>query len=105
MRQLLNTRIDIVRPTNTSGNNMGISQTLTDAYEDIPASVQPATSSIRQYYAQRQLTVTQTIFVAGTLELQRGDRITEGSTTYNFVGVRDLSGRRRVTAIDCEVVL
>lgn len=102
MRQLLKQTITVNRATTAPGSNMGIETTTNAVYEDIGASVQPATSSVMLFYAQRNIKVTQTVFVAGTLDLQRGDTVTVGSTTLQVVGWRDLTGRGRVMAIDCE---
>ena len=105
MRQLLGKQtITVLRPTATQGTNMGISTTTTAVYSNVAASIQPATSSVMVFYAQRQLKVTQTVFVAGDLAMQRGDKITDNNgVNYAVVGWRDLAGRKKVMAIDCEV--
>lgn len=102
MRQLLKQRITVNRPVKTQGSNMGTVTTLTAVYTDVAASVQPASSAVMLFYAQRQLKVTQTIYVAQPMDLVRGDRITHGALTYSVIGWRDLAGRGRVLAIDCE---
>jgi hypothetical protein len=81
---------------------MGVSQSNTVVYENLPASVQPATGSVVNYYATRQLKITKTIFVAGVIDVRRGDTITHGTETYQLVGWRDLSGRGKVMALDVE---
>lgn len=101
MRQLLRQAVTIYRKTQTQDSNLGVSSTSSAIY-NIAASVQPASGSVMLFYAERQLKVTVSIFVAGTLDLQRGDTVTGGSETYVIVGWADLSGRERVTRIDCE---
>ncbi len=103
MLQLLKQTISVRRATVSNSNNLGIATSYTDAYTNVAASVQPVTSSVQMYYAERQLRVTQTIFVAGTLALQRGDLVNDGTLNYNVVGWRDLSGRGKVMAIDCDL--
>ncbi len=102
MKQLLKQTITISRATTASGANMGVETTPLAVYEGIGASVQPATSSIMLFYAQRNIKVTQTVFVAGTLDLQRGDTVAVDGRTLQVIGWRDLTGRGRVMAIDCE---
>lgn len=103
MRQLLNARISVSRQTYSQSNNMGIDSTAANVYTNVPASIQPATSAVQYFYSQRQIQITQTIFVAGSLALVRGDSISDGTTSYEVRGWRDLSGRGRVFAIDCQI--
>lgn len=101
MRQLFKQSVTISRPTITQGNNFGVVSTPAAVFSNVPASVQPATTSTMEFYAQLQQTVTFTVFVAGTLDLQRGDILSDGTRTLRMIGSRDLSGRGKVTAIDC----
>lgn len=103
MRQILKQLITVTRPTFAQGNNLGVGTGTTTVYSNVAASVQPASSSAMIFYAQRQLKITQTVFVAGDLAFQRGDRITDqNGVQYAVIGWRDLSGRKKVMAVDCE---
>lgn len=102
MRQLLKQTISVTRPTSTQGDNFDITPGTTTVVSGVAASIQPATSSVQLFYAQRQLKITQTIFVAYPLSLLRGDRISDGTVTYVVVGWRDQAGRNKVQAIDVE---
>jgi hypothetical protein len=104
MQQLFNKLITVNRPAYGQGSNFGVTSTTSAAYSNIPASVQPATSTVQDFYAQRQISVTQTVFVdqaAYNLSLKRGDIINDGTLNYQVQGWRDLTGRGRVLAIDC----
>ena len=103
MRQLLKQRVNIVRPVYTNDDSLGVNTNTTIAYSNLPASLQPATSSVMDFYAQRQLKISHTAYVAGTPTLERGDYLTFNGVQYAIIGARDLSGWGKVTAIDLEL--
>ena len=91
----------VQRPTYGQGNNLGITLSNSNAYTNVPVSVQPASSSVQEFYGQRQIAVTDTIFTYQQLTLKRGDVFVVGSVSYQVQGWRDLSGAGRVLAVDC----
>lgn len=101
MRQLLKQTVSVLRPTTSQGNNFGVVSTNAAVFTGVAASVQPATTATEDFYAQRQLSVTFTVFVASPLALQRGDIVSDGTNSYQVIGWRNLAGRGQVTAIDC----
>lgn len=104
---LQNFLVTVTRPTYGQGSNLGITTSGTTAYSNVPATIQPATSSVQQFYAERKLSVTHTVFTTQQLALKVGDQITTplNTNTYQVQGWRDLSGLGKVLAIDTVVYL
>lgn len=100
MLQLLVKLVTVNRPTATKDSEGGISESYTAVYSDVPCSVQPAATKDIQLYAQRQVQITHTFFVAKAMTLKPGDRLAYNSRTFLFQGMRNLIELGRVYAID-----
>lgn len=107
--RFFNSTCNVVRPTK-SFDALG-APTLTfnegaPIFMDLPASVQPASSSVRFMYAQRQLEVDHEVFFQSVVALQRGDRLDTSSGRKLIVdGWRDEADRGIVFVVDCHEVL
>lgn len=64
-------------------------------YDPIRADVQPASSSIRERYAQQQIFVTHTIFLDQDIGALPSMRLTLGTRTFLVHGYSDPAGRGR----------
>lgn len=104
-RHLMRNLVTVSRPTVSQDSSLGQVASYTNIYTNVPANIQPASGSAAFLYAQRNIKVTNTIWVDTLLTIKVGDRITSGTTTYIVVGFRNLIEMNRVWGFDCEVYL
>lgn len=106
---LLPSTISVARPTYAQDPSGGILPNSTAnypvIYTGIPASIQPASSSIMMAYAARQITISNVIYITKQITLKNGDIISDGTYTYRVFGFKNVDMINRLFAIDCEVVL
>lgn len=69
----------------------------------LPASVQPASTKVMEFYQQRKIAISHTIYVASPVDVRIDDTVSDGTTTYQVMGWRDMAGRNVLTALDVEV--
>lgn len=74
--------------------------------QNIPASIQPVSSQVRQEFASRQIIITHRIYTRVDLKPQRGDRIrpNKGSVVYLITGFFNQAGRDQVYLIEAREV-
>lgn len=100
MRQLLNKLANISRPTYGQDASFGITSPASSVYTNVRVSIQPVSSSVQEFYQQRQIEVTNTVYTDQQLTLRRGDVVTSAGVNYQVLGWRDQAGRGWVLAID-----
>ena len=90
LAQMLSTTISLERAIITKDSSGGQVQTYAavSGQTDVPADIQPAGSSIRLQYAQRNLVVTHTVYVATDIGAIETDRIVSGTRYFVVMGYR-----------------
>lgn len=70
--------------------------------ENIPASIQPVSTLLRQEYASRQIIITHQIYTSVDLKPKRGDRLRlENTTTYYVItGFMNIASRGKLFMIE-----
>lgn len=70
--------------------------------ENIPASIQPVSTLLRQEYASRQIIITHQIYTRVNLNPKRGDRVRlDNSNTYYVVtGFMNVASRNKLFMIE-----
>lgn len=101
----MNKTIDVKRPTYSQDASFGQSTTMTTVYDDVPASIQPASGTDLVMYAQRLLKITHSIFVDTAIVVKTGDIINDGTNSFTVVGFEDLIRLQRVYKIDCALYM
>lgn len=101
MKQL----ITVQRPTVSQDASLGQVPTYSNAYSNVRASVQPASGSVLFMYAQRNIKVTHSIFTETQVAIRVGDRLYDGTNTYQVTGVANLISLGAVYRIDCELYM
>lgn len=105
MKQL----ISVTRPSYGQDASFGITPVATSSYttvySNIPASIQPASTSIQMLYAERQLVVSHQIFVDTAITVKNGDIVSDGTNEYKVTGFENLISLGLVYRIDCNLIL
>lgn len=101
---LLNTTVTLERPLVTidevSGSKRETWNPVTGS-ANIPASVQPVNSQVRQALASRQITITHRIYTYKNLQPKRGDRLVSSSGVYYLItGFFNQAGRDKLYMIE-----
>lgn len=100
MFNLLNTTCKVNRPTYGQDANLGVTTNpLVSVYKNVPCTIQPASPQVQDFYGQRQIGITHTIYVNQILALKRGDMVVSGGLTYQVQGWEDMGGRGLYQAI------
>lgn len=71
------------------------------SYRNFPAMVAPASSQVKLYYAQRQLTVSHSIFTGKQIAVNLGDVVQFGDRLFAVHGAQNILEGGRLWQIDC----
>lgn len=102
---LLNKKVTLERSVITLDSSAGSKRedwrSITGS-ENIPASIQPVSTLLKQEYASRQIIITHQIYTSVDLKPKRGDRIRlVNSTTYYVVtGFINVASRNKLFMIE-----
>jgi len=69
----------------------GQEATYSPRISNFPAMVAPASSDVKLYYAQRQLTVTHTIYTSSLITAVIGDVVQLGSRLFSLHGAQNIA--------------
>lgn len=94
--------IDVKRPSITKDSMGGQVETLATIYSAVPCMIQPASDGDKVLYAQRQTTITHSVYMNTRPTLQMQDILLFGSRKFRFKGMRDACEMGLVQCIDCE---
>lgn len=102
---LLNKKITLERAIVTIDSSAGSKREQWEPVhgsENIPASIQPISTLLRQEYASRQIIITHQIFTKVDMKPKRGDRLKlqDSSVYYVITGFKNVANRDKVYMIE-----
>lgn len=100
LKSLMNTSVDVQRPTKTRGTEGGQSASWPTTYAGLRCRIQPLSAREAVLYGRETEQVTHRMYIDASVIIGIQDRVIYSSRTFFVVGVRDTDEQGRLKVVE-----